>query len=94
VLTWDTLAQRNKLLKLWRHGIFAMLGEQTRVVRLAWVLADLFNAKTGYAFPTNGWLAENTLIQRTRCKRRCSYSKKRARSCAAGSPTPMAGNRG
>ena len=39
-----------------------MFAEQPRCIKLAWVLATLFNARTGYAFPSNGWLAENTLI--------------------------------
>ena len=40
-----------------------MFGEQTlRDPAGLGVAADLFNAKTGYAYPSNGWLAENTLI--------------------------------
>jgi hypothetical protein len=66
VLTWQSGAERNKLLRQWRRAIFAMFREQARALRLAWTLADLFNVKTGYAYPNNGWLAENTLIAETK----------------------------
>jgi hypothetical protein len=62
-LTWDTPAQRNRVLRLWRRAVLIIFGEQPRCVRLAWVLADSFNAKKGYAFPTNGWLAEETSLK-------------------------------
>jgi hypothetical protein len=62
VLTWRSPSERNKLLDTWRLAVFAMFGEQSRCIRLAWVLANLFNARTGYAFASNGWLAKNTLI--------------------------------
>jgi hypothetical protein len=61
-LTWETPAQRNKQLRLWGRAVRSVFGEQTRCLRVAWVLADLFNAKTGYAFPTNKCLAEETGI--------------------------------
>jgi hypothetical protein len=62
VLTWRSAAERNKLLDLWRLAVFAMFGEQSRCIRLAWVLAELFHGKTGYAYAGNLWLAKNTLI--------------------------------
>ena len=47
--------------------------------------ADLFNAKTGYAYPSNGWLAENTLIAEKKVQeRRWPCSKKPARSSVVG----------
>jgi hypothetical protein len=60
VLAWHSAAQRNRLLKLWRRQVLAIFGNSTRCIRLAWVLADLFNAKTGYAYPSNPYLAEET----------------------------------
>jgi hypothetical protein len=38
----------------------AVFGEQARCVRILWVLADLFNAKTGYAYASNEYLAAET----------------------------------
>jgi hypothetical protein len=61
-LTWRSSAERNRLLKLWRREVLATFGDSSRCIRLAWVLADSFNAKLGYAFPTNRWLARETLI--------------------------------
>lgn len=37
-------------------------GEQTRALRIAWVLDGLFNARTGYAHPSNPYLAGETGI--------------------------------
>jgi hypothetical protein len=68
VLTWRSSAERNKLLDLWRLAVFAMFAEQSRCIRLAWVLATLFNAKTGYAFASNGWLAKNTLLRENKLR--------------------------
>jgi hypothetical protein len=62
-LTWDSPAQRNGLLKVWRRAVMTMFGEQPRCLRVAWALDHLFNVKTGYAFPTNGWLAEETSLK-------------------------------
>ena len=59
-LTWASAAERNRLLKLWRHAVIVRFGERPRCIRLAWVLMDLFNVKSGYAFPTNYYLAEET----------------------------------
>jgi hypothetical protein len=62
VLTWSSGAERNRLLMLWRRAVFGMFGEQSRCTRVAWVLADLFHGKTGYAYASNAWLANETLI--------------------------------
>jgi hypothetical protein len=62
VITWHSPAERNRLLDVWRLAVFAMFAEQPRCIRLAWVLANLFNARTGYAFASNGWLTKNTLL--------------------------------
>jgi hypothetical protein len=61
-LTWASSAERNRLLRLWRRAVFAMFGQQARCVRVACVLMGLFNTKSGYAFPTNEYLAEETNI--------------------------------
>jgi hypothetical protein len=59
-LKWRSAAERNRLLKDWRRAVCGTFGEQSRCLRVAWVLADSFNAKTGYAYPSNGWLANET----------------------------------
>jgi hypothetical protein len=59
-LTWKSAAARNRLLRLWRREVFARFGEQARCIRVACLLMDLFNVKTGYAFATNRYLAEET----------------------------------
>jgi hypothetical protein len=61
-LTWASPAERNRLLRLWRRAVFAIFGQQARCVRVACVLMGLFNTKSGYAFPTNEYLAEETSI--------------------------------
>jgi hypothetical protein len=61
-LTWASSAERNRLLRLWRRAVFAIFGQQARCVRVACVLMGLFNTKSGYAFPTNEYLAEETNI--------------------------------
>jgi hypothetical protein len=59
-LTWGSAAERNKRLRLWRRAVFAIFREQPRVIRVAWVLTDLFNVKKGYSFPSNPYLAKET----------------------------------
>jgi hypothetical protein len=59
-LTWGSAAERNRQLSLWRRAVFSIFGERPRVIRVAWVLTDLFNVKTGYAFPSNPYLAQET----------------------------------
>jgi hypothetical protein len=61
-LTWESAAQRNRLLKLWQRAVLATFGNSSRCIRLAWVLSDLFNAKTGYAYASNPYLADQTNI--------------------------------
>jgi hypothetical protein len=68
VLTWRSAVERNKLLNLWRLAVFAVFAEQPRCIRLAWVLANLFNIRTGYAYASNGWLAKNTLLQENKMR--------------------------
>jgi hypothetical protein len=59
-LTWRTAAERNKRLGAWRRAVLTRYGEQTRALRVAWVLEGLFNIKRGYAFPSNEYLADAT----------------------------------
>jgi hypothetical protein len=61
-LTWETAAQRSRKLREWQRGVLATFGEQARAVRLAWVLSNLFNTKTGYCFASNGMLADMTVM--------------------------------
>ena len=61
-LTWTSAKERNRRLKLWRRAVCAIFGEQPRAIRIAWALGDLFSLKTGYAFPSNSFLAEQTSI--------------------------------
>jgi hypothetical protein len=51
VLPWRSPSERNKLLDAWRLAVFAMFAEQPRCIRLAWVLANLFNAGTDTPSP-------------------------------------------
>jgi hypothetical protein len=60
VLTWDSPAQRNRLLDAWRQAVMRAFAEQPRCLRLAWALDHLFNAKTGFAFASNGHFASKT----------------------------------
>lgn len=57
-LTWSNAAQRNRRLREWRRAVIAAFGNQSRCIRLAWVLMDLFNAQLGYAFATDKYLAQ------------------------------------
>jgi hypothetical protein len=61
-LTWASTKERNRVLKLWRHAVFAVFAEQPRAIRIASVLVDLFNVKKGYCFATNAYLAQETSI--------------------------------
>jgi hypothetical protein len=61
-LTWTSTKDRNRVLKLWRHAVFAVFAEQPRAIRIASVLVDLFNVKKGYCFATNAYLAQETSI--------------------------------
>jgi hypothetical protein len=60
-LTWETPAQRNRKLKDWQRGVFAVFGEQGRAMRVCWVLSSLFVNK-GYCFATNRTLADMTVM--------------------------------
>jgi hypothetical protein len=59
-LTWNSRAQRNRRLEIWRSAIFAAFGDQTRCLRVAWVLAGLFHTDKGYAYPSDSYLATAT----------------------------------
>jgi hypothetical protein len=59
-LTWATAAERNRKLKPWRRAVLTVFADQPRCLRIAWVLADLFNAKSGYAYASNEYLADET----------------------------------
>jgi hypothetical protein len=60
VLTWRTPYERNRLLGQWRLAVCNTFGEQARCLRVGWALHYLFNIKTGYAYPSNSWLANQT----------------------------------
>jgi hypothetical protein len=48
-LTWNNYRQRYVQLRLWRNATCKMFENSTRVVRLAWILRDLFVSK-GFCF--------------------------------------------
>jgi hypothetical protein len=62
VLTWNSRAQRNRLLQVWRCAIFSVFGDQARCVRMAWVLADLFHGDRGYAHASDPYLGTSTCL--------------------------------
>ena len=62
-LSWRSATERNRKLRAWRRAIMTVFSEQTRVLRIAWALEGLFNVKTGYAYPSNSWLANETGVQ-------------------------------
>jgi hypothetical protein len=59
-LAWSTAAERNKLLVLWRLAVSIAFGEQSRCLRVAWVLDHLFDTKTGFCDASNPDLAKFT----------------------------------
>jgi hypothetical protein len=59
-LTWTSSAQRRTALRIWRRAVFAAFGESSRAIRVAWVLADWFDVKRGYAFGSDAALAQET----------------------------------
>jgi hypothetical protein len=56
-LTWQSPAERNKVLSTWRRAVFWRFAAKPRSLRLAWVLRDLFHVRDCYAFPRNSYLA-------------------------------------
>jgi hypothetical protein len=58
VLAWHSAAERNKLLIPWRLAVSITFAEQPRCLRVAWVLHDLFNARTGFCNASNPYLAK------------------------------------
>src|SRR5262249_52968450 len=67
-LTWTSTKERNRVLKLWRHAVFAVFAEQPRAIRIASVLVDLFNVKKGYCFATNAYLAQENSLAATKLR--------------------------
>jgi hypothetical protein len=58
-LTWTSAADRNRKLIPWRRAVSMTFAEQPRCLRVALGALDhLFNAKTGYAYPTNAAIAD------------------------------------
>jgi hypothetical protein len=62
VLSWRSAADRNRKLRAWRRTVSMAFGEQPRALRVAWALEQLFNTRTGYAYPSNTYLARETGI--------------------------------
>lgn len=58
-LTWRNPKQKADLLRAWRRAICTTFPESSRVIRMAWLLDELFHAK-GYAFASDGHLARET----------------------------------
>jgi hypothetical protein len=46
----------------------AVFGEQPRCLRILWVLDALFNVKTGYAHPSNEYLAAETNLAENKAR--------------------------
>ena len=44
-------------LRRWRQWVFKRHCKSARVIRVAWVLADLFHSKTGYAYAGDKYIA-------------------------------------
>lgn len=61
-LTWQSPAERNKVLSTWRRAVFWRFAAKPRSLRLAWVLRDLFHVRDCYAFPRNSYLAAETAL--------------------------------
>src|SRR5262249_34146503 len=62
VLAWRSPAQRAPVLRAWRAAVFAAFGEKARVVRVAWVLQQLFHSTRGSAFASDRYLAQQTKL--------------------------------
>jgi hypothetical protein len=65
-LTWASAEQRKRALQSWRQAIFSYFGNSARAIRVAWVLAELFNVKSGFAFASDGYLAKATGLRRNK----------------------------
>ena len=55
-LTWETPPLRPPAIRRWRRRVFKNF-KSLRVTRVAWVLADLFHSKTGYAYAGDKYIA-------------------------------------
>jgi hypothetical protein len=60
VLSWRSASERNRKLRAWQRAVLTTFGEQPRALRIAWVLHSLFNVRTGFAHPSNPYLARET----------------------------------
>src|SRR5262245_36440554 len=65
VLTWETSAEKRSRLRAWRQAIFRKFGEQSRVLRVAWMLVEHFRAD-GYCDATDAYIADWTNIARNK----------------------------
>ena len=61
-LTWQSPAERNKVLSTWRRAVFWRFAAKPRSLRLAWVLCDLFHVRDCYAFPRDSYLAAEAAL--------------------------------
>lgn len=59
--TWTSPRQKADLLRAWRRAVCTAFPESSRVIRVAWLLGELFHAK-GYAFASDPYLARETGI--------------------------------
>ena len=62
-LIWNGWKQRKEALSAWRKAVFYIFGARGSVMRVAWVLSDLF-AKHGYAYASDGYLSKETFLSR------------------------------
>jgi hypothetical protein len=62
-LTWNGWKQRAAAMYAWRRAVFHVFGARGSVMRVAWVLSDLF-PKHGYAFASDGYLSKETFLSR------------------------------
>ena len=58
-LCWSSPREKGLVRRAWRKAVAAEFGTHARVLRLAWVLAELCS-RSGFAFASDGWLARET----------------------------------
>lgn len=58
-LSWNSPSAKGHARRAWRNAIIRKFGSHSRILQLAWVLADLCSGK-GYAYPSDGWLGKVT----------------------------------
>jgi hypothetical protein len=81
-ITWRSGEERNRKLRPWRRAMFMRHGQQPGVLRIAWVLAGLFNIRDGYAFARNSHLATEAVVTERNAQKTLTSWKRAARSCA------------